>query len=114
MREKPLGCVLYILYMLIVNIVLMNMLIAIMSDVYMGISQSFHSEFMKVRATVIGDFLSIMEAEQRDTVKRKFRWIYVLKQDQHKDGSADDEEFQKQRLQESVNEFSKGVDALKQ
>lgn len=111
-REKPLACVLFILYMFIVNIVMMNMLIAIMNDVYNSIAQDFHSEFMKVRATVIADFLSIMEEEECEKIKKKFRWIYVLKQHQVKDTSVEDEEIQRKRLENRVLAFVRGVDGL--
>lgn len=102
--------ILFLIYMLLVNIVLLNMLIAIMGETYTRISENATSEFQYARAKLIVDNL----AELPKDVHRmeRFKWIHAL-QPAHADMKEEDEQSDElKRLNESLQKATQKLDHL--
>lgn len=108
--DDPLACVLYVTYTFIATIVLMNMIIAMMTEIYEKIAQSFNSEFMRERANIIADYFDT-DKKQQDSVRARFKWIYVLKAEQDSGSSSQE---QKHILRKEANSFVAHVNSLKE
>lgn len=76
--DRHLMNVLFIGYVLLVNIVLLNMLIAIMGDTYARVSADAESEFQAARAQLIVGILKELSPEDRTLFKTRFKWIYAV------------------------------------
>jgi len=70
--------ILFIIFMFLVNIILLNMLIAIMSETYNRVSANAESEFLCARATLVVNILAKMPEADKLREIAKFKWIYAL------------------------------------
>jgi len=110
--DRNLMNVLFIIYILLVNIVLLNMLIAIMGDTYARVSADAASEFQCARAQLIVKILNERTPEQLELFQTKFKWIYVLEPATMAITKDDDEKNELIELNANLREASTKLDEL--
>jgi len=108
--EKDLMNVIFILYIVLVNIVLLNMLIAIMGETYARVSEKAPFEFQQARATLIVQFLKKKPLEEREM--KTFKWIYALVPSSDGMGEVVDDQVELKTLNDSLVDATKKLDQL--
>ena len=78
-EHHGLHVVLWMLYKLVVDVVLLNMIIAMMTEFYAQIHANRQPEFMRVRASEIVNQLNSLSVSEQVRIKEECKWIYVLK-----------------------------------
>ena len=108
---------LFIVFMYLVNIILLNLLIAIMGDIFDQIQEKARAQFLYSKAKLILEFEDIMSEEDLKSNEMFPTWLQVLKSTASENGNADDSWVGKLRaIKKSIvnvgDEVDKKVDNL--
>ena len=69
----------FLVYMFIVSIVLLNLLIAIMADSYSRVQSKARSEGLSQKAKIMLEMLALQSSKENDRYEKEVTWVHLLK-----------------------------------
>lgn len=81
---------LYVWYTFFSNIVMLNLLIAIMNNTYNDVQERIDEQLLLQRALLILEIESTMQPKRRDKVAKRLEWVHVMREPKAHLGLRDD------------------------
>jgi hypothetical protein len=104
--------VLFVVFMFGVNIVLLNLLIAIMGDIYEQINENATQQFLFLKTNIILEFESIMPQKDKSDEKKFPPYLQILKAKSDEDDDDDDDDEWSGKLNAVKSEVRKNAEKL--
>jgi WD40 repeat protein len=105
------SCILFVFFMFLVNVVMLNLLIAIMGDIFDSVQQNAKAQHIFSKASLILEHESIMRKSQKQSQELFPKFLQIMKPVAD-EGSIDDEENNwTGRLKSIKNYIRKGLHA---
>ena len=77
--SRPFTQFVFIIYMFIVSIVLLNLLIAIMADSYSRVQSKARSEGLSQKAKIMLEMLALQSSQENERYEKEVTWVHLLK-----------------------------------
>jgi len=104
------------LFLFMTAIILLNFIIAILSDTFERVSQNQKAEGLKERAGIILELNFYLTRKQREKVENEFRWVHLMRpwdlewaKAQKTDGEWDSKETEQDSLQKEISALEERI-----